>query len=53
MVSRVLRTLRPGQLVLMHVGSHPTDGSTLDADALIVTELRARGCSFGTVPQYV
>jgi len=54
-VSRVLCTLRPGQILLMHVGSHPTDGSTLDADALptIVTELRARGCSFGTVPQYV
>ena len=44
-VNRVLNTLRPGQIILMHVGSHPGDGSTLDADALptIISELRARG----------
>jgi peptidoglycan/xylan/chitin deacetylase (PgdA/CDA1 family) len=54
-VSRVLSTLRPGQIVLMHVGSHPTDRSTLDADALprIIDELRARGYTFVTVNQYM
>lgn len=54
-VARVLNTLRPGQIVLMHVGSHPGDRSTLDADALprIITELRARGYSFVTVQPYM
>jgi len=49
--SRVLANLRPGEIVLMHVGSHPTDGSTLDADALpgIVAELKRRGYGFATV----
>lgn len=44
-VTRVLDAARPGAIVLMHVGSHPTDGSTLDADALptIVRQLRLRG----------
>jgi peptidoglycan/xylan/chitin deacetylase (PgdA/CDA1 family) len=53
-VNRVLGTLQPGQIVLMHVGSHPTDGSTLDADALpiLISELRARGYGFTTVRQY-
>jgi peptidoglycan/xylan/chitin deacetylase (PgdA/CDA1 family) len=54
-VSRVLANLRPGEIVLMHVGSHPTDRSTLDADAVptIISELRARGYSFVTVAQYM
>jgi peptidoglycan/xylan/chitin deacetylase (PgdA/CDA1 family) len=54
-VNRVLNTLRPGQIILLHVGSHPTDGSTLDADALptIISELRARGYSFVTMVPYV
>jgi peptidoglycan/xylan/chitin deacetylase (PgdA/CDA1 family) len=53
-VNRVLSTLQPGQIVLMHVGSHPTDHSTLDADALpvLIRELRARGYGFTTVRQY-
>lgn len=48
---RVLDTLRPGQVVLMHVGAHPEDGSTLDADALpgIIDDLQARGYGFTTV----
>ena len=35
----------------MHVGAHPTDHTTLDADALprIISELRARGYSFVTL----
>jgi peptidoglycan/xylan/chitin deacetylase (PgdA/CDA1 family) len=48
---RVLDTARPGQIVLMHVGSHPTDGSTLDADALpdVISGLRAEGYRFVTL----
>lgn len=47
-LQRVLANLRPGEIVLMHVGSHPTDGSTLDADALpsIIREVEARGYRF-------
>jgi hypothetical protein len=35
----------------MHVGSHPTDGSTLDADALaaVIAGLRAEGYRFATL----
>lgn len=49
---RILDRLRPGQIVLMHVGAHPDDHSTLDADALpgVIEDLRARGYSFTTVP---
>lgn len=48
---RVLDTARPGQIVLMHAGSHPTDGSTLDADALpgMIAGLRAAGYDFVTL----
>lgn len=50
-VSRVLAGLRPGEIVLMHVGSNPDDHSTLDADALptMIDQLRARGYSFVTL----
>lgn len=50
---RVLDTLRPGQVVLMHVGAHPEDGSTLDADALpgMIEDLREQGYGFVTVPE--
>ncbi len=50
-ISRVLSGLRPGEIVLMHVGSNPTDHSTLDADALprLIAQLRARGYSFVTL----
>lgn len=50
-VSRVLAHLEPGEIVLMHTGSHPTDHSTLDADALprVIDELRARGYGFTTL----
>jgi peptidoglycan/xylan/chitin deacetylase (PgdA/CDA1 family) len=54
-VQRVLDALRPGCIVLMHVGSHPEDGSTLDADSLprIISELRERGYGFVTVTRYL
>ncbi len=47
-VNRVLAAATPGEIVLMHVGSHPGDGSTLDADALpqIIDGLRDRGYQF-------
>jgi peptidoglycan/xylan/chitin deacetylase (PgdA/CDA1 family) len=46
-VARVLAAAAPGAIVLMHVGSNPDDGTTLDADALptIVDRLRDRGFS--------
>jgi peptidoglycan/xylan/chitin deacetylase (PgdA/CDA1 family) len=54
-VNRVLNTLRPGQIILLHCGAHPTDGSTLDADALptIIAQLRARGYTFVTLVPYL
>jgi peptidoglycan/xylan/chitin deacetylase (PgdA/CDA1 family) len=54
-VDQVVGALRPGEIVIMHVGSHPTDGSTLDADALprVIEELRARGYGFATIDQYL
>ena len=50
-VSRVVAGIRPGEIVLMHVGSNPDDHTTYDADALpqIITELRAHGYSFVTL----
>jgi peptidoglycan/xylan/chitin deacetylase (PgdA/CDA1 family) len=53
-VQRVLDNLRPGAIVLMHVGSNPDDGSTLDADALptLVSRLRGLGYGFVTVRMY-
>ncbi|HUX70742.1 MAG TPA: polysaccharide deacetylase family protein [Cellulomonadaceae bacterium] len=47
-IRRVLDTAQPGQIVLMHVGANPTDGTTLDADALprVIEELSARGFGF-------
>jgi peptidoglycan/xylan/chitin deacetylase (PgdA/CDA1 family) len=49
--ARVLSALRPGEIVLMHVGSNPDDHTTFDADALpqVISELRARGYSFVTL----
>jgi hypothetical protein len=39
----------------MHVGAHPTDHSTIDADALgaIIAALRARGYSFVSLEQFL
>ena len=50
-VNRVLAAAAPGEIVLMHVGSNPTDGSTLDADALptVIAGLRAQGYGFTTL----
>lgn len=50
-VNRTLAAAQPGEIVLMHVGSNPDDGSTLDAAALpqIIAGLRARGYGFVTL----
>lgn len=50
-VARVVGTARPGQIVLLHVGAHPQDGSTLDADALptIIDRLTGLGYGFVTI----
>ena len=54
-VQRVLHAAAPGEIVLMHVGSHPTDHSTLDANALprVISELRAAGYGFVTLDTLV
>ena len=50
-VSRVLAAAKPGEIVLMHVGSNPDDHTTVDADALprVIRGLRALGYSFVTL----
>ncbi len=54
-VQRVLAAATPGEIVLMHVGSHPSDRSTLDADALprVISGLRAAGYGFVTLDAVV
>jgi peptidoglycan/xylan/chitin deacetylase (PgdA/CDA1 family) len=54
-VQRVLDAATPGEIVIMHVGSNPDDGSTLDADALprVIDGLRALGYSFVLVGDYL
>jgi peptidoglycan/xylan/chitin deacetylase (PgdA/CDA1 family) len=39
----------------MHVGSHPTDRSTLDADALpeLIERIRAAGYGFVTLDEFL
>jgi len=50
-LNRVLGSLRPGQIVLMHCGSNPGDHSALDAAALpsVLQALQARGYSLVTL----
>ena len=50
-VSRVLAAAKPGEIVLMHVGSNPDDHTTFDADALpqVISGLRAQGYRFVTL----
>jgi peptidoglycan/xylan/chitin deacetylase (PgdA/CDA1 family) len=57
-VNRVLASLRPGEIVLMHCGSggvDPEDTSTLDADALpaVISALKARGYQFVTLDAFL
>lgn len=48
---RALSGLQPGEIILMHVGSNPDDGSTLDADALpqLIDRIRQAGYAFATL----
>jgi len=50
-IDRVLGAAQPGEIVLMHLGSNPDDGSTLDAAALpdIIAALTAQGYRFVTL----
>lgn len=50
-VDRALSALQPGEIVLMHIGSNPDDGSTLDADALpqMIERMRQSGYGFVTL----
>jgi peptidoglycan-N-acetylglucosamine deacetylase len=48
---RVRAGLQPGEIVLMHIGSNPDDGTTLDADALpqVIDRIRTAGYGFATL----
>lgn len=48
---RVLAGLQPGEIVLMHIGSNPDDGTTLDAAALpqLISRIRQAGYGFTTL----
>jgi len=50
-VDRALAALQPGEIVLMHVGSNPDDGTTFDADALhaMIEQMRRVGYRFVTL----
>jgi peptidoglycan/xylan/chitin deacetylase (PgdA/CDA1 family) len=50
-VERVRQGLRPGAIILMHIGANPNDGSTLDADALgqVITLARSQGYRLRTL----
>lgn len=52
---RVLGAARPGEIVLMHVGANPDDGTTFDADALpcVIEGLRQRGYGFVSLREFV
>jgi peptidoglycan/xylan/chitin deacetylase (PgdA/CDA1 family) len=50
-LQRVVGALKPGAIVLMHVGSNPDDGTTFDADALprMIDAIRAQGYTLVTL----
>lgn len=50
-VNRVVAAARPGEIVLMHVGSNPDDHTTLDASALptVIDRLQGLGYRFVTL----
>jgi peptidoglycan/xylan/chitin deacetylase (PgdA/CDA1 family) len=47
---RAVGSVQPGVIVLMHIGSNPDDGTTLDADALPAVIQRIRAAGYGFVP---
>jgi len=54
-IERVVAAARPGEIVLMHVGSNPDDHTTLDAQALptVIARLRSLGYGFVTLDALV
>ena len=48
---RVQAGLQPGEIILMHIGSNPDDGTTLDADALpqVIDRIADAGYGFATL----
>lgn len=54
-IDRAVGALQPGEIVLMHVGSNPDDGTTFDADALagMIAAMRAQGYGFVTLDALV
>jgi peptidoglycan/xylan/chitin deacetylase (PgdA/CDA1 family) len=50
-VDRVLASLQPGEIVLMHGGTDTGDGSHVDADALptVIRDIRGYGYNFVTI----
>lgn len=50
-IDRVQAGLQPGEIILMHIGSNPDDGTTLDADALpqVIDRIQAAGYGFITL----
>ncbi len=54
-IQRVVYSLRPGAIILMHIGSAgDVDHSTIDAHALpgVIDAIRRRGYSFTTLERY-
>jgi peptidoglycan/xylan/chitin deacetylase (PgdA/CDA1 family) len=53
-VSRVLESLQPGEIVILEVQANATDHSTLDADALpaIIRSVEQRGYQFVSLDQF-
>jgi peptidoglycan/xylan/chitin deacetylase (PgdA/CDA1 family) len=50
-INRAVGAAKPGEIILMHVGSNPDDKTTLDAAALpaIITKLKALGYGFASL----
>ena len=48
---RVQAGLQPGEIVLMHIGSNPDDGTTLDTGALpqVIDRIMTAGYGFATL----
>lgn len=48
---RVLASLRPGEIILMHIGSNPEDGSILNTNALpqLIGRISAAAYGFTTL----
>jgi peptidoglycan/xylan/chitin deacetylase (PgdA/CDA1 family) len=54
-VTRVLGSLQPAEIVILEVQANATDHSTLDADALptIIRDVEQRGYQFVSLDQFM